>query len=97
MFHSDPDILKDCDLLFFIDRFQYTQEPGSNAIVIDNIEVKPKFRKQGVCRGILKYLRSQGINVSVKVSTIEALPFWRKMFEDGWIQSLPRNSYDRRL
>lgn len=97
MFHPEPDILKDCDLLFFIERFQYTQEPGSNAIVIDVVKVKDEFMKQGVCRGILKYLQREGIIVNVNLSTIEAYDFWIKMFQEGLIQNMPKKSYDRTL
>jgi hypothetical protein len=97
MFHPEPDILKDCDLLFFIERFQYTQEPCSNAIVIDIIKVKDEFRKQGVCRGILKYLKGQGIIVNVNLSTIEAYDFWVKMHQEGLIQNIPDKSMERRI
>ena len=95
MFHSNPDILKDCDLLFFIERFQYTQE-GSH-IIIDIVTVKEKFRKQGVCRGILKYLKGQGVVVNVKCPTIEAYPFWEKMWKEGLIEMLPEKSWYRRI
>ena len=123
MFHPEPDILKDCDLLFFIERFQYTEETEQEidlkrmvfgvvhkSIVIDIVEVKEKFRKQGVCRGILKYLRKQGVCrgilkylrgqgvvVNVKCPTIEAYPFWEKMWKEGLIQNLPEKSWYRRI
>ena len=96
MSHPEPDILKDCDLLFFIERFQYTQE-SNNAIVIDIVMIKEGFRKQGVCRGILKYLKRQGVLVNVKTPTIEAYPFWEKMYQEGLIQILPEKTWYRNI
>jgi len=110
MFHPEPDILKDCDMLFFIERFQYTEETEQEidlkrmvfgvvhkSIVIDIVEVKEKFRKQGVCRGILKYLKGQGVVVNVKCPTIEAYPFWEKMWKEGLIQNLPEKTWYRSI
>ena len=97
MFHPEPDILADCDLLFFVERFSYTQEEGSNAIILDIVKVKDKFQKCGVCRGILRYLQRQGINVSVTLSTIEAYDFWMKMHKQGLINAIPEKSMDRRI